>query len=94
LRALRAEDRNQGEWSTFVTSRKKLEKSKKRTVYAPRPERPTRHPAVVSVELDEDEDVEWVWTHTSDGESVVAGYTIIKRTDKLRRLREVSNDGK
>jgi hypothetical protein len=61
------------------------EKSKKRTVYAPRPELGTRPPAVISVELGEDEDVEWIWTHTDDGVSVVTGYTITKGTDKPRQ---------
>jgi hypothetical protein len=42
--------------------------------------------------LDEDEDVEWTWTHTADGKSVVTGYIITKRTDKPRQRREVSDD--
>jgi len=54
---------------------KKTEKSGKRTVYAAWPERGVKHPAVISVELDEDEEVEWTWTHTADGRSVVTGYT-------------------
>jgi len=70
----------------------KTEKSKKRTLYAPWPERGIKHPAVISVELDEDEDVEWTWTHTADGKSVVTGYIITKRTDKPRQRREVSDD--
>jgi hypothetical protein len=55
------------------------EKRKKRTVHAPRPERGTEPPAVVSVVLDEDEDVEWIWTHTAEGKSLIT-----KRTDKPR----------
>jgi hypothetical protein len=39
--------------------------------------------------LDEDEDIEWTWTHTSDGKSVVTGYTIIKRTDIPGRTEKV-----
>ena len=62
----------------------KSEKSRKRTVYAPRQERGTEPPAVVSVVLDEGEDVEWIWTHTAAGKSVVTGYIITKRTDKPR----------
>jgi hypothetical protein len=69
---------------------KKSEKSKKRTVYAPQAERNSTPPAVISVILDEDEDVEWIWTHTADGKSVVTGYIITKRTDKPRQRREVS----
>jgi hypothetical protein len=34
---------------------------------------------VFSVVLEGDEDVEWAWTHTTDGISYVSGYTIIKK---------------
>jgi hypothetical protein len=76
----------------FVSGTKKTEKSKKRTVYAPQAERNSTPPAVISVKLEEDEDVEWIWTHTADGKSVVTGYIITKRTDKSRQRREVSDD--
>lgn len=62
-----------------VSGNNKSEKGKKRTVYAPQAERNSPPPAVISVELDEDEDVEWIWTHTADGKSVVTGYIITKR---------------
>jgi hypothetical protein len=68
------------------------EKGKKRTVYAPRLERSTEPPAVISVELDEDEDVEWIWTHTADGKSIVTGYIITKRADEPRQQSAVSDD--
>jgi hypothetical protein len=68
----------------------KTKKSKKRTVYAPRAERGTEPPAVISVQLDEDEDVEWIWTHTANGQSVVTGFIITKRTDNPRQRRKVS----
>jgi hypothetical protein len=55
-------------------------------------ERGTEPPAVVSVVLDEDEDVEWIWTHTADGKSVVTGYIITKRPDKPRQQGAVSDD--
>jgi hypothetical protein len=70
----------------------KPEESRKRSVYAPRPERGTESPAVVSVVLDEDEDVEWTWTHTADGKSVVTGYIISKSPDKPRQQGAVSDD--
>jgi hypothetical protein len=70
----------------------KTGKGKKRTVYAPRPERGTEPPAVISVKLDEDEDVEWIWTHTAHGKSVVTGYIVTKRTNELRQRREVSDE--
>jgi hypothetical protein len=38
-----------------------------------------RPPAVLSVEVGEDEDVEWIWTHGTDGRSVVTGYRIVPR---------------
>ncbi len=76
----------------FASGTKKTEKSNKRTVYAPQTERNSTPPAVISVKLDEDEDVEWIWTHTADGKSVVTGYIITKRTDKPRQRREVSDD--
>ena len=34
---------------------------------------------VVSVVLEADEDVDWIWTHTVDGGSYVSGYTIRQR---------------
>ena len=72
--------------------------SNKRTVYAPQAvpraeEDSLTSPAILSVDLDEDGDVEWTWTHTSDGKSVVTGYTITKRTNKPREQRKVSDDG-
>ena len=74
-----------------VSGTKKTEKSNRRMVYAPRPEHGTKLPAVISVELDEDENVEWTWTHTADGKSIVTGYIITKRTDKPRQRREMPN---
>ena len=35
--------------------------------------------SVISVKLDEDEDVRWCWTHYPGGRSVVTGYEIIKK---------------
>jgi hypothetical protein len=34
--------------------------------------------AVLGVRLEEDEDVQWIWTHTQEG-SYVSGYSIVKR---------------
>ncbi len=33
-----------------------------------------RPPALLSVELDEGEEVEWIWTHDADGRSMLTGY--------------------
>jgi hypothetical protein len=34
---------------------------------------------VISVELNKNEDVQWIWTHTSSGQSYVSGYEIIEK---------------
>jgi len=34
---------------------------------------------VLSVVLDDNEDVEWTWTSTAEGTSYVSGYTIVTR---------------
>ncbi|HEY0733478.1 MAG TPA: hypothetical protein VGD69_01105 [Herpetosiphonaceae bacterium] len=54
----------------------------KRTVYAPQPNDAQQAPAVISVELAEDEDVQWQWTHYNDGRSVITGYTIVRRPEQ------------
>ncbi len=41
-------------------------------------------PEVLSVALGRNEEVRWIWTHTAVGESVVTGYTIVKKDDKER----------
>lgn len=39
--------------------------------------------SVISVELGEGEEVNWLWTHFPNGQSVVTGYEIVKKeTDK------------
>jgi hypothetical protein len=45
-------------------------------------------PALVSVQVDDDEDVEWQWTHFADGRSMVTGYRIVNRPQSLRKLFE------
>ena len=35
---------------------------------------------VISVEVAEDESVEWIWTIYPDGQKVVTGYSIIKNS--------------
>ena len=53
--------------------------SKTRIVYAPQPHHISSAPALISVALDEDEEVAWQWTHFPDGRSVVTGYSIVKK---------------
>ncbi len=54
----------------------------KRIVYAPQPDTTLSSPAVLSVELAADEDVEWQWTHLANGKSIVTGYTIFKPAEQ------------
>lgn len=55
----------------------------KRTVFAPQPAQnissqlPANH--LISVEINEDEDVEWIWTASFEGIEYVSGYNIVKR---------------
>lgn len=58
------------------------EQPQKRIVYAPQPDTTLSAPAVISVELAEDEQVEWQWTHLANGKSIVTGYTIIQPTEQ------------
>jgi hypothetical protein len=62
--------------------RQEQQEPQKRVVYAPQPNDAQQAPAVISVALDEDEDVEWQWTHYNDGRSVITGYTIVKRAEQ------------
>ena len=54
----------------------------KRTVSAPQPVSVQIDTAlanrVISVNLDDDEEVEWTWTSLPNGQSYVSGYTIKK----------------
>jgi len=53
-----------------------------RTIIAPLPSAlsPSLPPnRVLSVTVADDEEVEWIWTSTSDGTSYVSGYRILKR---------------
>jgi hypothetical protein len=40
-----------------------------------------RPPALLSVAIDEGEQVVWHWTHLADGHSVVTGYSILRRVN-------------
>jgi len=54
----------------------------RRTITAPPPSAisPSLPPnRVLSVAVADDEEVEWIWTSTSDGTSYVSGYRILKR---------------
>lgn len=49
----------------------------KRVVTAPQPNNPSMPASVLSVELSNDEEVQWQWTHFPNGQSVVTGYKIV-----------------
>ena len=57
----------------------------KRTVLAPQPalisfsSLPANR--VISIELDDDEDVEWMWMSLPNSMKYVCGYTIVKKAD-------------
>ncbi|MBO0721698.1 MAG: hypothetical protein J2P41_12795 [Blastocatellia bacterium] len=51
----------------------------KRVVTAPQAGSADKSAQVISVELAEDEDVRWQWTHYPDGTSAVTGYEIIRK---------------
>lgn len=55
---------------------------KKRVVQAPSSGSSDSPGQVLSVELGEDEEVNWQWTHRPDGTSVVTGYEIVKKTEE------------
>ncbi len=54
-----------------------IKQETKRWVAAPQSTLPGA-PAVLGIHLGDNEDVQWIWTHTQNG-SYVSGYSIIKR---------------
>ena len=61
------------------------EKKNKRVVVAPQAGGSDSSGQVISVELNDDEEVIWRWTHYPDGTSAVTGYEIIKKNEKIER---------
>ncbi|MGR5150042.1 hypothetical protein ACQKP8_26285 [Photobacterium alginatilyticum] len=57
------------------------EHEKKQIVFVPNNSDANVPGSILSVELDEGEEVEWLWTHLENGKSAVTGYTIIKKDD-------------
>jgi hypothetical protein len=51
----------------------------RRTEYPPGSDAPAGSSPVLSVDLAEDEEVRWHWTHYPDGRSAVTGYDILKK---------------
>jgi hypothetical protein len=50
-------------------------------VHPPQPEDVQTEFQFISVEVADDEDVQWHWTYTADGKRIVSGFTIIKKPD-------------
>ena len=55
---------------------------KKRIIQAPSSGGSDLPGQVLSVELGEDEEVIWQWTHRPDGTSTVTGYEIVKMSEE------------
>jgi hypothetical protein len=55
---------------------------KKRFVQSPVRDATQGSSSVFNVELKENEDVEWIWTHHPNGQSVVTGYRTIDKDSK------------
>ena len=64
-------------------SQEDSETEQKRVVYAPQPAKISTPPSVLSVELSNDEEVEWQWTHFPNCQSVITGYKIVSKNDVL-----------
>jgi hypothetical protein len=52
-----------------------------------------RPPALLSVDLANHEDVEWIWQHTADVHSQMTGYRIVPRLPRSWRLPEERRHG-
>jgi hypothetical protein len=46
-----------------------------------------RPPALVSVDIDEGEELDWVWTYLADGRRTVTGYRLRPRLPEFARMR-------
>ena len=57
-------------------------KPEKRTEFAPVSDAPAGSSPVFSVDLADDEEVRWHWTHYPNGQSVVTGYDIVKKEEE------------
>lgn len=50
-----------------------------RVVYPPQPTDPSIPASIFSLEIHEELEVEWQWTHLPDGNSVVTGYRLFPK---------------
>jgi hypothetical protein len=56
-------------------------RSSTRVIYPPLPTDPAIFPSIFSLEIREELEVEWQWTHFPDGNGVVTGYRLFLRED-------------
>jgi hypothetical protein len=61
-----------------------METGLRRCVEPPASDGYVRPPALLAVDIADDEEIEWIWTHYIDGRSVVGGYRIMPKRDLLR----------
>ncbi len=54
----------------------------KKVVYAPSPSDPSLFTSIYSIEIDENEEVEWQWLELPDGNRVVTNYRIISPQER------------
>ena len=58
-----------------------------KVVYAPSPSDPSLFPSIYSIEINEEEEVEWQWLELPDGNRVVTNYKILsKQETKQNRI--------
>ena len=53
----------------------------KKVVYAPSPSDSSHFTSIYSIEIDEDEEVEWQWLELPDGNRVVTNYRILSHQE-------------
>jgi len=61
-----------------IMKQNKHDGKNKRTIQAPSSSDATKPGAFISVDVDLDQDVEWIWTHYPDGRSAVTGYRVVQ----------------
>lgn len=64
-----------------IMSQKESKINEKRVVCAPQIACLSTSSSVISVELSNNEEVEWQWTHLPNGQSIVTGYKIVKKNN-------------
>ena len=57
------------------------EPKQKKVVYAPSPSDSSLFTSIYSIEIDEDEEVDWQWLELPDGNRVVTNYKIVSKQE-------------